>query len=117
MGTASINDEMSFLSVSMIVVSGTERQRLKRSSVNIGLIDDMKRKRDPKTSYLNIPDPVEKIISQQAVGTKLRAFEIMLGGKNRGSIQLNFMLAMDTLMPYNLYEQRALHADSNLSSL
>lgn len=87
----------------MILVSGTERQRLKRASINIGLIDDMRRKRGPKTSCLNIPGPAVKIISQQAFGTKLKAFETILGGRDRGFIQVNLMRAMDTLMPYNWF--------------
>ncbi|KFY49262.1 hypothetical protein V495_00643 [Pseudogymnoascus sp. VKM F-4514 (FW-929)] len=40
------------------------------------------------TPSLNNPDPAVRILSQQAIGTKLRAFETVLRGKNRGSLSI-----------------------------
>ncbi|OBT76638.1 hypothetical protein VF21_05330 [Pseudogymnoascus sp. 05NY08] len=40
------------------------------------------------TPSLNNPDPAVRILSQQAIGTKLREFETTLRGRNRGSISI-----------------------------
>ncbi|ELR03936.1 hypothetical protein VC83_09032 [Pseudogymnoascus destructans] len=40
------------------------------------------------TPSVNNPDPAVRILSQQAIGTKLREFETTLRGRNRGSISV-----------------------------
>jgi hypothetical protein len=40
------------------------------------------------TPSLNNPDPAVRILSQQAIGTKLKEFETTLKRKNRGSISI-----------------------------